>query len=447
MFLVRLRPALDLFEAALDLPETSLRLASMRIVADLHIHSRFSYACSKEMEVERLAWWAKRKGISLLGTGDFTHPIYLTHLKQTLEPAEEGLFRLRAGERDVRFMLTVEVTTIFRHEGRLRKTHTLIFAPSFSVVERLNTRLVDHGKLALDGRPTLTCSARELLRIVKETAPECEVIPAHVWTPWFSVLGSLSGFDSLAECYGDDVKYIRAVETGLSSDPAMNGRLSALDNIALISNSDAHSPRKLAREANVLDCEPSYAGVLGALLSRDPTRFLSTIEFFPEEGKYHLDGHRRCHVRLAPAETRHVNCLCPVCGKPLTVGVLHRVTALADRAAGDLPVHPIPAKYVIPLEEIIAAALGQKPNTKRVTAAYNALLDQYGTELGILLDREEEELAPTTPPRILAGILKARRGDVQITPGYDGEYGTLALFDDEVDSRHPAAAARGQRTR
>lgn len=419
----------------------------MRIVADLHIHSRFSYACSKEMEVERLAWWAKRKGLSLLGTGDFTHPIYLTHLKQTLEPAEKGLFRLRAGERDVRFMLTVEVTNIFRQDGRLRKTHTLIFAPSFSVVERLNARLADHGKLAMDGRPTLRCSARDLLRMVKDTAPECEVIPAHVWTPWFSVLGSLSGFDSLVECYGDDVTQIRAVETGLSSDPAMNWRLSTLDGVALISNSDAHSPRKLAREANVLNCELSYRGVLGALLSRDPARFLHTIEFFPEEGKYHLDGHRQCYIRVDPTEIRQRNRRCPVCGKPLTIGVLHRVTALADREVGYTPTNPIPAKYVIPLEEIIAAVLGQKPNTKRVVAAYNALLEEYGTELGILLDREEEELARATPPRILASILKARRGEVRITPGYDGEYGTLALFDDEMDSCDSRPAARGARVR
>lgn len=419
----------------------------MRIVADLHIHSRFSYACSKEMEVECLAWWAKRKGITLLGTGDFTHPIYLTHLKQTLEPVEEGLFCLRAGERDVRFMLTVEVTNIFRHNGRLRKTHTLIFAPSFSLVERLNAQLADHGKLAIDGRPTLTCSAHDLLRIVKDTAPECEVIPAHVWTPWFSVLGSLSGFDSLAECYGDDAKYIRAVETGLSSDPAMNWQLSALDTIALISNSDAHSPRKLAREANVLNCELKYTAILDALLSRDPNRFLYTIEFFPEEGKYHLDGHRQCQVRLVPAETRHINSLCPVCGKPLTVGVLHRVTALADRAPGYTPPNRIPAKYVVPLEEIIAAALGQKPGTKRVTAAYDGLIAQYGTELGILLDIDEEELARATPPRILTGILKIRHGEVRITPGYDGEYGTLALFDDEVGSRHSPPAARGSRVR
>lgn len=403
----------------------------VRIVADLHVHSRFSYACSREMEAARLAWWAKRKGITLLGTGDFTHPIYLASLKQQLEPAEEGLFRLRAGERDIRFMLTVEVTNIFRHAGRLRKTHTLLFAPSFAVVERLNARLSAHGNLALDGRPTLSCTAQDLLTIAKDTVPECEIIPAHVWTPWFSVLGSLSGFDSLAECYAEDVRHIRAVETGLSSDPAMNWRLSSLDTVALISNSDAHSPRKLAREANVLDCEPSYAGVIAALTSRDPARFLYTIEFFPEEGKYHFDGHRHCQVRLSPAETKALDNTCPACGKKLTVGVMHRVEALADRAAGYTPVKAIPSKYLLPLEEIIAAALGQKPNTKKVIAIYDRLIEHYGSELAILLELDESELAQSTPPRVLDGIMRARRGAVRITPGYDGEYGKIHLFDEE----------------
>ncbi|HEV8716012.1 MAG TPA: endonuclease Q family protein [Candidatus Binatia bacterium] len=402
----------------------------MRIVADLHIHSRFSYACSREMEAERLAWWARRKGITLLGTGDFTHPIYLTYLKQHLEPAEEGLFRLRTGERAVRFLLTVEITNIFRHAGRLRKTHTLVFAPSFTAVNCLNTRFAAHGNLAIDGRPTLTCSAHELLKIVLDAAPECAVIPAHVWTPWFSVLGSFSGFDALSECYGEDAQYIRAVETGLSSDPAMNWRLSALDKIALISNSDAHSPRRLAREANVLDCELSYTGVLDALTSHDPRRFLYTIEFFPEEGKYHLDGHRQCNLCLSPAETRQLKNTCPVCGKKLTVGVLHRVEALADRAAGYQPADAIPARHLLPLEEIIAAALGQKPNTKRVNAEYDRLIERYSSELAILLDLEEAELAEGTPPRILAGILKARHGEVRIAPGYDGVYGKIGLFDD-----------------
>ncbi len=399
----------------------------MHIVADLHIHSRFSYACSREMEAERLAWWAKRKGITLLGTGDFTHPIYLTYLKQHLEPAEDGLFRLRAGERDVRFMLTVEITNIFRQAGRLRKTHTLIFAPNFAVVARVNKQLARQGNLAIDGRPTLKCSARELLQLVKEIAPECEVVPAHVWTPWFSVLGSLSGFDSLAECYGDDVRHIRAVETGLSSDPAMNWRLSTLDNVALISNSDAHSPRKLAREANVLDCELSYAGVIKALMSHDPQRFLYTLEFFPEEGKYHLDGHRQCQVRCSPAETRLTNGLCPVCGKKMTIGVAHRVDALADRAQGYTPANAIPAKHLLPLEEIVATVLGQKPNTKKVNAAYDQLLTQYGSELDIVLNRAEEELAEHVPARLLAAILQVRRGEVRITPGYDGEYGKIEL--------------------
>ena len=406
----------------------------MRLIADLHVHSRFSYACSREMEAERLAWWARRKGINLLGTGDFTHPIYLTSLKQQLEPVEEGLFRLREGERAVRFLLTVEVTNIFRQAGRLRKTHTLLFAPSFAAVDRLNARLASHGNLAIDGRPTLTCTAHDLLKIVRDTAPECEVIPAHVWTPWFSVLGSFSGFASLAECYGEDTQYIRAVETGLSSDPAMNWRLSALDSVTLSSNSDAHSPRKLAREANVLDCEPSYTGVLAALTSHDPTRFLYTIEFFPQEGKYHLDGHRHCQVRLSPAETRRVKNTCPVCGKKLTVGVLHRVDALADRAEGYIPAGAIPARHLLPLEEIIAAALGQKPNTKKVNAEYDRLIERYGSELAILLDLEEEELAGCTPARVLAGIMKVRRGKVRITPGYDGVYGKIDLFDEEFPS-------------
>jgi len=402
----------------------------MRIVADLHIHSRFSYACSREMEAERLAWWAKRKGITLLGTGDFTHPIYLTSLKRQLAPAEEGLFRLHQGERDVRFMLTVEITNIFRQDGRLRKTHTLVFAPSFAVAERLNAQLGRHGNLAIDGRPTLKCSAHDLLKLVKDTAPECEVIPAHVWTPWFSVLGSLSGFDSLAECYGDDARFIRAVETGLSSDPAMNRRLSALDAVALISNSDAHSPRKLAREANVLDCELSYHGVVEALVSRDPQRFLYTIEFFPEEGKYHLDGHRQCQVRLFPGETRKLRGLCPVCGKKLTVGVLHRVDALADREEQDSPVNVIPTKHVLPLEEVLAAAYGQGPNTKKVVREYDRLIECYGSELTILLECPEQQLATQVSDRILAGILKVRRGEVRIIAGYDGEYGKIVLFED-----------------
>jgi uncharacterized protein (TIGR00375 family) len=400
----------------------------MKIVADLHIHSRFSAACSREMEVSCLAWWAKRKGITLLGTGDFTHPIYLASLRQQLEPAEEGLFRLREGEREVRFMLTVEITNIFRHDGKGRKTHTLIFAPSFAVVERLNAQLAAHGNLALDGRPTLKCTARELLQIAKEVDPACEVIPAHVWTPWFSVLGSFSGFNSLAECYGDDVRHIRAVETGLSSDPAMNWRLSFLDQVALISNSDAHSPRKLAREANVLHCELSYASVCKALTSRDPKQFLQTLEFFPQEGKYHLDGHRPCQVCLSPDETKTYLGRCPRCNKKITIGVLHRIEALADRKAGYVPPMRIPSRYLLPLEEIIAAAVGQRTNTKKVNVEYDRLLDRYGSELRILLDLDETELQDGTPSRIVEGIMKVRRGDVQITPGYDGEYGKIALF-------------------
>jgi uncharacterized protein (TIGR00375 family) len=266
--------------------------------------------------------------------------------------------------------------------------------------------------------------------MVKDIEPACEVIPAHVWTPWFSVLGSLSGFDSLEECYGADTRHIRAVETGLSSDPAMNWRLSALDAVALISNSDAHSPRKLAREANVLECELSYSGVLGALFGGDPTRFLYTIEFFPEEGKYHFDGHRQCGVLFSPTETQKVRNICPVCGKKLTVGVLHRVEVLADREAGYTPANAIPARHLLPLEEVIAAALRQKPNTKKVTAAYDRLIERYESELAILLELSEAELAAHTPDRILVGIMKIRHGEVRILPGYDGVYGKIELFDE-----------------
>lgn len=403
----------------------------MRIIADLHMHSRFSRACSRDMEVESLTRWAKIKGVNLLGTGDFTHPTYLADLKKKLRPLGNGLFQLRQGEPDGRFMLTVEVTNIYHQARRLRKIHTLIFAPSFEAVDRLNAKLCRQGNLAADGRPTFTCSARDLLHIVLDTAPECFLAPAHVWTPWFSVFGSNSGFDSLEECFGEDVRHIKALETGLSSDPEMNWRLSALDGIALISNSDAHSPRKIAREATVLDCEMSYDSVIDAMTSHDPARFLFTIEFFPEEGKYHFDGHRNCNVLLSPAQTMKAKGICPQCGRKLTVGVMHRVNTLADREEGYVPARRIPSQHLIPLEEIIAEALGRKPGTKEVASEYQKLIDRFGSELRILLDLDEKELSGFTPPRILKGIMNMHQGKVKISPGYDGVYGTVSLFAEE----------------
>jgi uncharacterized protein (TIGR00375 family) len=403
----------------------------MRIIADLHIHSRFSRACSRDMEVESLARWAKIKGVNLLGTGDFTHPTYLADLKKKLNPLGNGLFQLRQGEPEVAFMLTVEVTNIYHQAQRLRKIHTLIFAPSFAVVDKLNARLSRQGNLAADGRPTFTCSARDLLHIVLDTAPECFFVPAHAWTPWFSVFGSNSGFDSLAECFGEEVCHIKALETGLSSDPEMNWRLSALDDLALISNSDAHSPRKIAREATVLDCEMSYDSVMAAITSHNPAQFLFTIEFFPAEGKYHFDGHRNCNVLLSPAQTTEVKGICPQCGRKLTVGVMNRVNALADRKEGYIPTRRIPGKHLIPLEEIIAEALGKKPGTKGVENEYQKLIHHFGWELRILLDLDEKELSGFIPPRILTGIMNMRQGKVKILPGYDGVFGKLSLFAQE----------------
>ena len=403
----------------------------MRIIADLHIHSRFSRACSREMEVESLARWAKIKGVNLLGSGDFTHPTYLADLKKKLRPLGNGLFQLRQGEPDGHFMLTVEVTNIYHQAGRLHKIHTLIFAPSFEAVDKLNAKLCRQGDLAVDGRPTLTCSARDLLHIVLDTAPECFLVPAHAWTPWFSVFGSNSGFDSLEECFGEDVRHLRALETGLSSDPEMNWRLSALDGIALISNSDAHSPRKIAREATVLDCKMSYDSVIEAMTSHDPARFLFTIEFFPEEGKYHFDGHRNCNVLLSPTQTMKTKGICPQCGRKLTVGVMYRVNALADREEGYVPAQRISSRHLIPLEEIIAEALGKKPGTRGVESEYQKLIDHFGSELRILLDLDEKELAGFTPPRILKGIMNMRQSKVKISPGYDGVYGKISLFADE----------------
>jgi len=409
----------------------------MRIVADLHIHSKYSRATSREMELVTLARWAKLKGVTLLGTGDFTHPTWLAELRAQLVPDGAGLFRLRRGPDEVRFMLTVEVSNVYTEGGRLRRIHTLIFAPSFEVVGRLNLALGRFGKLSADGRPTFGFPARELARLVLEISEECLLVPAHAWTPWYSIFGANSGFDSLEECYGDLAPRIHAIETGLSSDPAMNWRWSALDRIALLSNSDAHSPQRIAREANVFETELAYPAILDAIRTRDPARFLHTIEFFPEEGKYHYDGHRACGILFAPAETRKALGRCPGCGKPLTVGVMHRVERLADRSEGYCPPRAIPARHLVPLAEILAEGLGLGAESAAVEAEYLRLVAEGGSELAILLDLPEEELGRFTPPRVLEGIRRVREGRVAITPGYDGVYGVIRLFAEE---RAPAAA-------
>lgn len=403
----------------------------MRVIADLHLHSKYSRATSREMDVETLARWAEIKGVTILGTGDFTHPAYFAELRAKLEPAEPGLLKLIKGEGSTRFLLTVEISNVYSQGGRLRRIHTLLFAPSLEVAQKINQALGRMGKLSADGRPTFGFSARDLVKLVLDISADCVCVPAHAWTPWHSVFGANSGFDSIEECYGDQAASIFAIETGLSSDPPMNWRWSALDRICLISNSDAHSPSRIARECNVFECGLSYAAIVDAIRTRNPARFLFTVEFFPEEGKYHYDGHRSCHVLYTPAETRKAKGLCPVCGKRLTVGVMHRVEALADRPEGYRPLRAIPGLRLVPLAEIVAEALGIGVETASVENEYQRLVAAGGSELVILLDRTDDELTRFCPPRVLEGILRVRRGQVKIVPGYDGVYGKISLFGDE----------------
>lgn len=400
----------------------------MRFIADFHLHSKYSRATSKDMEVETLARWAKKKGIALLGTGDFTHPTYFAELRSKLVSSGNGLFQLKKGDEDIRFILTAEVSNIYTQGGKVRRIHTLIFVPSFEVAEALRSKLGHFGKLSSDGRPIFGFSAKELVQMVLDISEDCLLVPAHAWTPWFSIFGANSGFDSIEECFGEMSSHIRAIETGLSSDPEMNWRLSALDDITLISNSDAHSPNRLGREANGFDCELSYQDVMDTLRQKDRKRFLFTIEFFPEEGKYHYDGHRQCGVIFSPSETKAHEYLCPRCQKKLTVGVMHRVEELSDRPPGFVPKNAIPSIHLIPLEEIIAESLGVRVGTKAVDLEYERLIQRGGSEFYILLDAGLEELASFVPKNILEGIIRMRQGKVSIIPGHDGVYGKINLF-------------------
>ena len=400
----------------------------MKITADFHIHSKYSRATSREMEVNTLALWAEKKGINLLGTGDFTHPQYFAELQGALEPAEKGLYKLRRKNSPVRFILTVEVSNIFSAKGVSKRIHTVLFAPSFEAAEKINQRLASRGKLASDGRPIFGFPVKEIVKIALDASPDCLIVPAHAWTPWFSVFGANSGFDSVEECFEEESKNIFALETGLSSDPAMNWRLSKLDRYTLISNSDSHSPSRIGREANVFDCEMDYFEILRAIREKDRKKILHTIEFFPEEGKYHFDGHRACDLVLAPEESRKLNKVCPRCGKKLTIGVLHRVAELADREEGFVPKNAIPFKNMIPLDEIIADALGQSVNTKAVDQEYEKLVGRIGPELSILFDKSEEELRAVALPKVAEGILRVRDRQVEIVPGYDGVYGKIKIL-------------------
>jgi uncharacterized protein (TIGR00375 family) len=412
-------------------------------VADLHIHSKYSRACSRDLNLDTLSWWARRKGITLLGTGDFTHPAWYDHLRESLVPAEPGFYRLHpdreadvlrrlpprlaAADVPVRFMLSVEISTIYKRGDRTRKVHHLIYLPDLDAVSRFNAALGRIGNLGADGRPILGLDSRDLLEITLEASPDGYLVPAHIWTPWFSALGSKSGFDAIADCYADLAQHIFAVETGLSSDPAMNWRVSSLDSYRLVSNSDAHSAPALAREATLLDTDLDYDAVKGALRTGDGLR--GTIEFFPEEGKYHADGHRACGVNWAPAQSRQTGGRCPECGKPLTIGVLHRVEELADRPDGHTPADAPIVDHLIQLAQILGECGSVGSKSKRVDAELNTLVATLGPELHILRTAPVDEITRVGGELLGEAIARLRAGRVQRIPGYDGEYGIIRLFD------------------
>ncbi|UCB50121.1 MAG: UvrD-helicase domain-containing protein, partial [Deltaproteobacteria bacterium] len=410
----------------------------MKFLADLHVHSRFSRATSRNLDPEHLALWGKKKGITLIGTGDFTHAGWLSELQDKLIEAENGLYRLKPEletsiEREVpascqkptRFVLSGEISCIYKREGNTRKIHHLILMPDMDAVFRLNKKLDRIGNLSSDGRPILGLDSRDLLEIVLEVSERAFFIPAHIWTPWFSLFGSKSGFDAIEECFGDLTSHIHALETGLSSDPPMNRRLSAIDKYLLVSNSDAHSPAKLGREANIFDTALDYDKILQAMIQR--SGFEGTIEFFPEEGKYHFDGHRKCQVRFHPKETRAHDGLCPSCGKPLTIGVLHRVEALSDR---DKPQLSKDFYCLIPLTEILSEIFDCGPSTKRVASTYEDLLVALGPELHILMDARPENIEKAGGVLLSKAIHRMRQNQVIREEGYDGEYGTIRLFEE-----------------
>lgn len=425
----------------------------MRFIADLHIHSRFSMATASNLNLENLYISARKKGITVVGTGDFTHPEWYAEMKDRLIPAEDGLYRLRPDLEDacdrlvpescrgpVRFMLQAEISSIYKKDGKVRKNHNLLYFPTLESVARFNSRLSAIGNIKSDGRPILGLDSRDLLEILLETNDKGFMIPAHIWTPWFSLLGSKSGFDSIEECFGDLSEYIFAAETGLSSDPAMNHRVSFLDKISLVSNSDAHSPGKLGREANLFDTDLSYTSIRSALEKGDPSAFLGTLEFFPEEGKYHMDGHRKCGVRFSPEESLKTGGICPECGGKMTLGVLYRVEELADRNDGVLPEKAKPYHSIIPLTDIIAEIFRVGPLSKKVNESYARIIDVLGPELDILYGMDIEKIRKADIPLLGLAVEKMRSHDIVLMPGYDGEFGTVKIFTD--DERRSASGQK-----
>jgi uncharacterized protein (TIGR00375 family) len=404
----------------------------MRYIGDFHIHSKYARACSPLLVPHNLAVWSDKKGIGLLGTGDFTHPKWMEELENALTESEPGLYTIQGSAYKVRFLFTAEIASIYKQGDKVRRVHNMVFAPSMDAAQQFTAALEKRGaNVKSDGRPIMGIHCDELVRIAKDIDADMHIIPAHAWTPHFGVFGSLSGFDSLEEAYRAESKYIWAIETGLSSDPAMNWQISALDNITLISNSDPHSLHRLGREANVFEIDEkklSYTEVMRVMRDRNPAEFLYTVEFYPEEGRYHFDGHSDCKFSCEPKRTKELGGMCPVCGKKLLRGVLYRVEELSDRSLGHGPTNPIPYRNTISLEEVIAQVLSVGPSSKKVQGLYERMVQAH-TEFEILLDMPAEDIQALANTDIADGITRMRAGKLNIIPGYDGVYGKIELYE------------------
>ncbi len=392
----------------------------MRVFADLHIHGRHSQATSKDLDIPNLEKWAKVKGINLLGTGDFTHPKWIEHLKESLTEDDSGILKTKDG---FSFILQTEISLIYSQDGKGRRVHNVLLAPNFEVVQQITDYLLSKGRIDYDGRPIFKIPCPEFTESLKQISNDIEIIPAHIWTPWFSMFGSMSGFDSVKDCFQDQEKNIFSYETGLSSDPLMNWRLSQLDKYSILSFSDLHSfwPWRIGREATIFDIEPTYKNLIKAIRTKEGLS--GTIEVDPNLGKYHLTGHRKCDVCLEPKDSLKISNICPKCNKPLTVGVLQRVEELADREEGFRPKDGKPFYSLIPLSEIISRFLGKAITTKTVWNEYNKIIANFDNETNVLMEVPKEELAKITTPQIADAITTIRSGNIKMQPGYDGEYG------------------------
>ncbi len=390
-------------------------------IADFHIHTKYSRATSKDFDLDAIVKGATAKGISLIATGDFTHPVWFQELSEKLEYKDKGIYTYKGLD----FILSVEVNNIYSQGGKLRKVHSVIMLPELEIAKEFNKAIRKYGKLEADGRPILTTSLKNLARLLFDVYPDAILIPAHIWTPWFGLFGSKSGFDSIEEAFGEYTEKIYALETGLSSDPPMNWRLSTLDKYTLVSNSDAHSPANIGREANAFTQPIDYFSLLDILKHRDRERFAFTVEFFPEEGKYHYDGHRNCNVTLHPREAKKLNNICPVCGKPLTIGVLHRVDDLSDREEGYKDAKKIPYKRLVPMSELIGEVLNFGKTSKAVQKEYKRLIDIFGNEFEIVINAKSEDLNRYMDKKLASAIINIRQEKVDIQPGYDGVYGKV----------------------